>query len=201
MWGGVLWGVPSGSGAGSFSLISGFASPSASGSPAGLLASGQQRKDTWRAVREVWGARTHSFGQNLVTPDCKGFWEMSSGDLKKKSQNALVHRGPNQHKNTGHWSDSRCLQSLPLPGPLPGGRFLLLSLSKTPGYFMVTKLQTHPKYGPFDHLFICGGHWDSSHSRATMNNSAGTPMGRVSWGPAILLLLGDTREWNSQVIW
>ena len=45
MWGGVLWGVPSGSGAGSFSLISGFASPSASGSPAGLLASGQQTEE------------------------------------------------------------------------------------------------------------------------------------------------------------
>lgn len=33
-----------------------------------------------------------------------------------------------------------CLQALPVPDPLPDCGFLLLSLSTTPGYFIVTKL-------------------------------------------------------------
>lgn len=85
----MLWPMQPG---GSSPLLCGFASPSASGSSAGLLTSGQQtgKGNAWKVVRKVWGgpghiplARTWSLGH-------KGVWKVSSCDLGKKSQNAVV---------------------------------------------------------------------------------------------------------------
>lgn len=46
----------------------------------------------------------------------------------------------NRNKTELDQMQSRCLQALPVPDPLPDCGFLLLSLSTTPGYFIVTKL-------------------------------------------------------------
>ena len=80
-------------------------------------------------------------GQEVPLVVCAALSLQNVGMLSslQPQQKALLKT--NKNKTELDQMRSRCLQTLPVPDPMPDCGFLLLSLSTTPGYFIVTKLQ------------------------------------------------------------